>query len=93
MYRFPPAQGPVSRFLSALVLILIFALAFFIGTVLFFVVLGVLGILFLVFYLRFWWLRRRWTKEHPQAAQRDSMTLEGEYTVSKRAKPRRDDAD
>ena len=93
MYRFPPNQGPVSRFLSALVLILIFTLAFFVGTVLFFTILGVLAVLFLVFYLRYWWLRRRWARQHPQAAQRGRVTLEGEYTVSKREKPRDDDAD
>ena len=93
MYRFPPTQGPVSRFLSALVLILIFTLAFFVGTVLFLTILGVLAVLFLVFYLRFWWLRRRWARQHQQPAQRGSVTLEGEYTVSKQEKPRNDDAD
>lgn len=92
IHRFPSSRGPVTRFLSALVLILIFTLAFFVGTVLFLTILGVLAILLLVFYLRFWWLRRRWARQHPQAAQRGSVTLEGEYTVSKREKLRNDDA-
>lgn len=92
MYRFPPTQGPVSRFVSALVLTLVFTLAFFVGTVLFLSILGVLAVLFLVFYLRFWWLRRRWAREQRPAAPGGGVTLEGEYTVSKRRQSR-DDAD
>jgi ABC-type bacteriocin/lantibiotic exporter with double-glycine peptidase domain len=93
IHRFPPSRGPVTRFLSALVLILIFTLAFFVGTVLFLTVVGILAVLLLVFYLRFWWLRRRLVRDHPQTAQRGSVTLEGEYTVSKREKSGNDDAD
>lgn len=93
MYRFPPTQGPVSRFVSALILILIFTLAFFVGTVLFLSILGVLAVLFLVFYLRFWWLRRRWARGQLRAAPRSGVTLEGEYTVSERKNLRSDDAD
>jgi hypothetical protein len=89
-YRFPPDQGPLSRILSVLTLLVIFSLAFLVGTVLFVTVLGVLAILFLGFYLRFWWLRRKLQQQ--VTARQGGVTLEGEYTVSKRGRqPEPDD--
>jgi|GEM_PF-7119217 len=92
-YRFPPNQGPLSRLLSAVVLVLIFSLAFLVGTFVFLAVLGLLAILLMAVYLRFWWLRRRWTKSHTPRTDRSGVTLEGEYTVSKTEESRRDDRD
>jgi hypothetical protein len=89
-YRFPPNQGSLSRFLSILTLLVIFSLAFLVGTVLFVTVFGVLAILFLGFYLRFWWLRRKLKQQG--TPRQGGVTLEGEYTVSKsRQKPGSDD--
>lgn len=81
-YRFPPNQGPLSRVLSVLTLLVIFSLAFLVGTVLFVTVLGVLAILLLGFYLRFWWLRRKFQRQG--MPRQGGVTMEGEYTVSKR---------
>jgi len=79
MHRFPPSHGPVSRLFSALVLLVIFTVAFFLGTFLFLVILGLVVILGIALYLRVWWLRRRFA----QQGQTRPMTLEGEYTVEK----------
>ncbi|HEV2331728.1 MAG TPA: hypothetical protein VGV16_01075 [Gammaproteobacteria bacterium] len=79
MHRFPPSRGPVSRLFSALVLLVIFTLAFFLGTFLFLVILGFVVILGVALYLRIWWLRRRSSGRE----QAGPVTLEGEYTVEK----------
>ena len=80
MDRFPPTRGPVSRLFSALVLLVIFTVAFFLGTFLFLVILGLVIILGVALYLRLWWLRRRLVRQ----GEGRSVTLEGEYTVEKR---------
>lgn len=92
-YRFPPNQGPISRFLSVLVLAAIFAVAFFVGTVFLVTVLGVIAILFLVFYLRFLWLRYKWRHLHPPGRRQGGVTLDGDYTVTQSRDPRSDDRD
>ena len=79
MHRFPPSRGPVSRLFSALVLLVIFTLAFFLGTFLFLVVLGFVAILGVALYLRIWWSRRRSAGQ----GRTGPVTLEGEYTVEK----------
>lgn len=79
MHRFPPSRGPVSRLFSALVLLAIFTVAFFLGTFLFLVILGLVVILGAALYLRVWWLRRRFARQ----GQAGPVTLEGEYTVEK----------
>ncbi|MGE5624311.1 MAG: hypothetical protein ACM3ZT_02060 [Bacillota bacterium] len=93
VYRFPPSQGPVSRFLSVLVLVLIFGLAFVVGTFVLLTVLGLVTVLLVVFYLRFWWRRRQWAKRAASGSRKGGVTLEGEYSVSKVEEPRRDDRD
>lgn len=91
IHRLPPRQGTLSRLLSAAVLIAIFTVAFLLGTVLFLAILGVVVVLAIALYLRFWWLRRQWTKQH-QASPKGGVTLEGEYIVAKsRKKPREGD--
>ena len=79
MHRVPPSRGPVSRILSALVLIVIFTVAFFLGTFLFLLILGLVVILGVALYLRVWWLSRRLARQE----QAGPVTLEGEYTVKK----------
>ena len=72
-----------------------FAVSLFLGTVLFLVVLGALLILGVALYLRFWWLRRKWTQQMqgrgPGHAKPGGVTLEGEYTVHRDSDARRDD--
>ena len=92
IYRFPSTQGPVSRFLSV-VLLLIFSLAFVVGTFVFLAVLGLIAVLLVVFYLRFWLLRRRFAQAHSPRGSSGGVTLEGEYTVSKLEEHHRDDRD
>ena len=85
VYRLPPGRSLFSRLLSTSVLVTALILAFFLGTVLFLVVLGAGLLLALVLYLRFWWLGRRLSKR-PGPAPEGGVTLEGEYTVTKSAK-------
>lgn len=92
-YRFPPNQGPVSRFLSVLALAVIFIMAFFVGTVFLVAALGAITVLVLVFYLRFWWLRRKWGGQRPEGRRKDGVTLEGEYTVTRTDKSKGEDRD
>lgn len=90
IYRLPRQQGLFSRLLSAIVLLAIFAAAFFLGMVLFLVILGTVAVLALVFYLRLWWLRRT-SAGRPQASPQSGVTLEGEYSVSKPTRHRGDE--
>ena len=92
-YRFPPKQGPISRFLSALVLAIIFTVAFFVGTVFLAAALGAIAVLVLVFYLRFGWLRRKWGRQRPEGRRKGGVTLEGEYSVTRTGKPKGEDRD
>ena len=93
IYRFPPTQGPVSRFLSLVVLLLIFSLAFVVGTFVFLAVLCLIAVLLVVFYLRFWSLRRKLARDRSARPAQEGVTLEGEYTISKVENPRHDDRD
>lgn len=92
-YSFPTNQGPVSRFLSVVVLAVIFIVVFFVGTVFMVAALGAITVLLLVFYLRFWWLRRKRGEQRPEGRRRDGVTLEGEYTVTLTGKPKGEDRD
>jgi uncharacterized iron-regulated membrane protein len=83
MQQLPRSRGPFARLLAALALLAAFTVAFFLGTVLFLVVLGAAVLLGIVLSLRFWWLRRRWAREAPppdRPEARRGVTLEGEYT-------------
>jgi len=74
-------QGPVMRLFSAILLLAVFGIAVTLG---FFILLGLLGVvavLAMVFYVRFWWLRRKLTAGARKQA--GGITLEGEYTISK----------
>jgi len=90
IYRFPPGQGALSRILSISVLLVIFMVAFFLGTVLLLMILGAIAVSAVALYLRFWWLRRQ-MKQRPQGAPGGGVTLEGEYTVTKSEKISRPD--
>ena len=81
VYRFPPQRSPLSRLLSAIILLAVFAVSLMLGMIVFLAILGALALLAVILYLRFWWLRRR-MGQRPRPAP-GGVTLEGEYTVSK----------
>lgn len=85
-YSLPPRRGPVSRFLTALVLLTVAGISFFLGLIVFLVILGVGLVAGLILYLRLRRLRR--TSQAAGASPRGGVTLEGEYTVSKRDRDR-----
>lgn len=81
VYRFPLQRSPLSRLLSAIILLAVFAVSLMLGMIVFLAILGALALLAVILYLRFWWLRRRMGRR-PRPAP-GGVTLEGEYTVSK----------
>lgn len=87
VYSLPPKQGVFSRFLSLVALLATLALSFFLGLIVFLVILGLVLFLALGLYLRLRWLRGR-VPRGPSPGPPDGVTLEGEYTVSKRKQGR-----
>lgn len=88
--------GPITRVLVSLLLILVIAVAVFFGLIFLVVLAGVLMILFVIFYVRTWWLRRRLglnVRPRPQQPGDGGVTIDGEYTVedAKPGKPEPDD--
>jgi len=77
--RLPSKPGPLTRLVSAVVLLVVFALSFMVGAVLFLAVLGLVVILGVALYLRLRWLRRKVQQQSPP--RRGGDVLEGEYTV------------
>jgi len=88
VYRFQPQRGLFSRLLSAAILLAAVTASLLLGTVLFLVILGAIVLLSVALYLHFWWLRRS-ASQSPRRGPGGGVTLEGEYTVSKR--PRDED--
>ena len=78
IHRLQQSRRPVSQFLSALILVMVFIVMFLLGTFLFLTVLGLVAIAAMTLYLRIWWHHRRWIRR-PSGP----VTLEGEYTVKK----------
>lgn len=89
IYRLPPTQGLFSRLLSAAVVMVVFAVALFLGAAIFLAILGIAVVAGIALYLRFWWLRRQQLR-HPPAGPGGGVTLEGEYTASKSGRNRGD---
>ncbi len=84
LYQLPSRPGVFSRFFSLVVVLATLALSFFVGLIVFFVILGLVLVIPLVVYLRLRWLRHRVRTQRPAAGE--GATLEGEYTVSKRTR-------
>ncbi|MDX1455682.1 MAG: hypothetical protein R3217_09520 [Gammaproteobacteria bacterium] len=95
-YRIPqgPPGGPLARFIGAVLGIAIMIGLFFLGFFVFVAAAGVALVVFLVFYLRFWWLTRKGRRQQrarqgsadsasqrPEGGRerRGSVTLEGEF--------------
>ena len=76
--------GPITRVLVSLLLILVVAVAVFFGLIFLVILAGILMILFVIFYVRTWWLRRRpviHAHPRPQHQRDGGVTIDGEYTV------------
>lgn len=84
--QLPSRPRLVARVISAIVLLLVFAISFAVGAVLFLVILGLVVVLGIALYLRFRWLRR---KLQTSPSQRGVDVLEGEYTVKDEKPPTR----
>jgi hypothetical protein len=84
-------RGPNSlqRILVAIVLVAAAGVMIFLGAIVMAVVFGAGLILFIAFYVRLWWVRRRLGLDlrprHPRRTR--GTTIEGEYTVEQREPP------
>jgi len=90
-----PQRNPFARLLVSLLLIAVGVIAVFFGAIIIAVLIGFAAILFIILYLRAWWLRRKLgLNVHPQHHQErhdGSVTIEGEYTVENDDKKTRDE--
>jgi len=77
----PTPRGVVSRFFTALMVLAVAGISFFLGLIVFLAILGVGLVAGVILYLRLRKLRRM--AEGPGPSPRSGVTLEGEYTVSK----------
>ncbi|MGH8397874.1 MAG: hypothetical protein ACRETA_06485 [Gammaproteobacteria bacterium] len=78
-------RGPIARLLTTLLLIAVGVIALFFGAVIVAILIGVAAILFIVLYLRAWWLRRKLGLNlhppHHSHMHDEGTTIDGEYTV------------
>jgi hypothetical protein len=76
-------QSPLGRLLVAVVVIAAACIMIFLGAIVMAVVFGAGLLLFIAFYVRLWWVRRRLGLDlrprHPRRTR--GNTIEGEYTV------------
>jgi len=88
-------RNPFARLLVSLLLIAVGAIAVFFGAIIIAVLIGFVAILFIILYLRAWWLRHKFgLNVHPQHSRKtpdSGVTIEGEYTVEDEDKDGRDD--
>jgi hypothetical protein len=87
--------SPFRRLLVAVVVIAAACVMVFLGAIVMAVVFGAGLVLFIAFYVRLWWIRRRLGLDlrprHPRRTR--GSTIEGEYTVEPDASAHRDDKD
>lgn len=81
-----PPRSPLLRMASGVLLLAILGASLFLGLALFVVLLAGAIVLAAIIYMRFWWIRRQWQRNHADR----HVTLEGAYTV-KEERPRRHD--
>lgn len=81
-----PQRSPLLRMASGVLLLAILGASLFLGLALFVVLLAGAIVLAAIIYMRFWWIRRQWQRNHADR----HVTLEGEYKV-KEERPRRHD--
>lgn len=85
--RLPTRPSTLARVVSTIVLLVVFAVSFALGAVLFLVILGAVAVLGTAVYLRFRWLKHKLQQASPP--RRGSDVLEGEYTVKDEKPPTR----
>lgn len=82
-------QSPLRRLLVAAAVIAAACVMVFLGAIVMAVVFGAGLLLFIAFYVRLWWIRRRLGLDlrprHPRRTR--GNTLEGEYTVEHENRP------
>ncbi|MGH8373241.1 MAG: hypothetical protein ACRETO_10990 [Gammaproteobacteria bacterium] len=87
--------SPFRRLLVAVAIIVAACIMVFLGAIVMAVVFGAGLLLFIAFYVRLWWIRRRLGLDlrprHPRRT--GGSTIEGEYTVERDASSHRDDKD
>ncbi|HET7394902.1 MAG TPA: hypothetical protein VFK12_00535 [Gammaproteobacteria bacterium] len=83
-------QGPLQRLLVAVAVIAAACVMVFLGAIVMAVIFGAGLVLFIAFYVRLWWIRRRLGLDlrprHPRRTQ-GGNTIEGEYTVEHEKPP------
>ncbi|MGH8401720.1 MAG: hypothetical protein ACRESU_11525 [Gammaproteobacteria bacterium] len=88
-------QSLLSRLLMAGAVIAAACIMVFLGAIVMAIVFGAGLLLFIAFYIRLWWVRRRLGLDlrprHPRRTR--GNTIEGEYTVEQDARSHRDDKD
>lgn len=88
-------QSPLSRVLMAVAVIAAACIVVFLGAIVMAIVFGAGLLLFIAFYVRLWWVRRRLGLDlrprHPRRTR--GNTIEGEYTVEQDASSHQDDKD
>lgn len=85
--QLPSQSSPLTRLISAALLLVVFAVSFAAGAVLFLVVLGLVVVLGVALYLRLRWLRHKW--QQPPPPRQGGDVLEGEFTVKDEKPPTR----
>lgn len=90
-------RGPnlLQRVLVAIALIAAASVMIFLGAIVMAVVFGAGLALFIAFYVRLWWVRRRLGLDlrprHPRRTR--GTTIEGEYTVKRHERPSSDESE
>lgn len=86
-------QSPFRRILVAITIIAAACVMVFLGAIVMAVVFGAGLVLFIAFYVRLWWIRRRLGLDlrprHPRRTH--GSTIEGEYTVQRDDAPEDDE--
>ncbi len=85
-YISPPPMNPVSRFITAIMAVLVLAGAFFFGLAVLVILVGAFSLFALVFYLRMWWLGRahEGVSAAPKEDAPEGKVIDAEYTVVSR---------
>lgn len=84
--RIPPPPGGfaglLGRAVAAIVTLAVLVASFFVGAVVAVALIGLAVLSWTAFAIRWWWLKRRGRATMEEAArQRDSTTVEGDYSV------------
>ena len=73
--------NPLVQLFTVVASVLLAIGAILLGAVMLSLLLGVVAVIGFCFYLRLWWLRKRWTKKTYHSSSREEGFVEGEYQV------------